>query len=212
MQGKSDRDKNYRHLTDGDIHDGLLGHAKPYPGLEPVARMFRRGNLNGALRRLGYEIRKNPDAPFLYANKVAILIKLSRFKEALDCCRKMLALDKDAVYVHEKMGQVLQLSGESANAIPYHDTAIRLCKRMGADNNDIARMYNNKAATLMDMDKMDEALDCLDLSIKAEPGNITSYSNKVVLLYDMGRIDEAAKCFVIAKRLDPNFVIPIELD
>ena len=190
----------------------LLGVVRPGMDFGRVVRMFRRGNMVGALRRLDSMIRDGPDSPFLYVNRATVLIEMGRPGEAEDCCRKALDMDGNADHAHEKLGLIMHMSGRSAGSLPYHDRAIDLCKRVRGANRDLARAYSNKGAALAGMGRPDEAMRCFERSIRADPGYAIAHGNRGVLLYNAGNTKDAAECFMAAKRLDPNFVIQFAKD
>lgn len=193
--------------NDSEHRADLLGVVRSGVDLGRVVRMFERNNMARALRHLDGVIRDRPDSPFLYVNRATILIEMGRLGEAEDCCRKALGLDENADHAHEKMGLIMHMSGRSAGSLPYHDRAIKLCKRVKGVNRDLARLYSNKGAALENMDKLDEAMRCFEMSIRADPGYAIAYGNKGALLYRSGDLEDAAECFMAAKRLDPNFVL-----
>ena len=202
LKGKDGKSRTRRRLTYTDIQKDQPRDANP--GTKRVLRGSRNGGTNDTLLSLGDKMRKKPNSPY---EKIEMLLDLGRLKEAEDCCLEALAQNKDIIRMHEKMAEIRGMTGRLADSISHYDTAIQLCKRMGADNHILARIYNNKAVVLIDMDKFDEALDCFDLSIKAYPDEAMPYGNKGVLLYRMKKRDDAIRCFVIARQLDPDFVI-----
>lgn len=193
--------------NDGGRREDLLGVVRPGVDLGRVVRMFERNNMARALRYLDGIIRERPDSPFLYVNRATILIEMGRLAEAEDCCRKALGLDENADHAHEKMGLIMHMSGRSAGSLPYHDRVIELCKRAKGVGRDLARLYSNKGAALESMDRLDEAMRCFEMSIRADPGYAIAYGNKGALLYGSGNMEGAAECFLAAKRLDPSFVL-----
>ena len=209
MRGKAGRagDRGRRADNDGDRQADLFGAVRPGMDLGRVVRMFERGNMAGALRLLNGMIRDMPGSPFLYVNKAMVLIEMGRLAEAENCCRRALGLDENADHAHEKMGLILRMAGRPADSLPYHDRAIRLCKRVKGVDRDLARLYSNKGAALADMGKLDEAMRCFERSIRADPGYAIAHNNKGAVLHQTGDMEGAAECFMAAKRLDPNFVL-----
>ncbi|MCE2507807.1 MAG: tetratricopeptide repeat protein [Nitrosopumilaceae archaeon] len=197
---------------DGDRRADLFGVVRPGIDLGMVVRMFERGNMAGALRRLDGIIGDRPDSSFLHVNKAMVLIEMDRLGEAEDCCRKALGLDENTDHAHEKMGLIMHMSGRSAGSLPYHDRAIDLCKRVKGANRDLARVYSNKGAALAGMGSMDEAMRCFERSSRADPGYAIAHGNKGALLYQAGSIEDVAECFMAAKRLDPSFVLHLAKD
>ena len=195
-----------------DRRADLLGVVRPGVDLGRVVRMFERGNMAGALRRLDGIIRDRPDSSFLYVNKATVLIEIGRLGDAEDCCRKALGLDENADHAHEKMGLIMHMSGRSAGSLPYHDRAIDLCKRVKGNNRDLARVYSNKGAALANVGSLNEAMRCFERSIRADPDYAIAHGNKGALLYQAGRMEDAAECFMAAKRLDPSFVLQFAND
>ena len=209
MRGKAGRARTPGRGADNDggRREDLLGVVRPGVDLGRVVRMFERNNMARALRYLDVIIRERPDSPFLYVNRATILIEMGRLAEAEDSCRKALGLDENAGHAHEKMGLIMHMSGRSAGSLPYHDRAIELCKRVEVVGRDLARLYSNKGAALESMDRLDEAMRCFEMSIRADPGYAIAYGNKGALLYGSGNMEGAAECFLAAKRLDPSFVL-----
>ena len=186
-----------------DIQD-LPDNITPYQ--KRIIQMVAQYGVDGSLQHLDEEIRKNPNDVELLEVKIDILLDLDRLKEAEDCCLEALIKHKDSIDMHEKMTEILDMSGRPADSISYYDTAIRLCKRQGADKHYLSRIYNNKGLALMDMGKFDEALVYLDMAIKAEPDSPIAYDNKGLVLRLMGNFKGAKEYFKIAKQIDPNHI------
>jgi tetratricopeptide (TPR) repeat protein len=53
----------------------------------------------------------------------------------------------------------------------------------------------DKGTILKDLNRLDEALECLEKAIQIEPNDMDYYQNKGVVLYMMERYEEAGKCF-----------------
>ena len=176
------------------------------PYRKRIIQMVARYGVDGSLQHLDEEIRKNPNELILLEIKIDILLDLDRFKEAEAYCLEALIKHKDSIDMHEKMAETLDMSGRPADSLPYYDTAIRLCKRQGADKHHLFRLYNNKGLALMGMGKFDEALVYLDMAIKAEPDSATAYDSKGLVLREMGDFKGSKEYFKIAKRLDPNHI------
>lgn len=153
--------------------------------LERMLRTFDMTDTDDTLRSLDYEIRKNPDSLVPYMDKIDILFRLGRHKEAEDCCRDALVSDKDSIAMHDKIGLILQTSGRPADAVSYHDKAIQLCEHEWVDNRHLAYIYNNKGTALMGVERFDEALECFEKAIKIDPDGGIPYANKQSLLLRM---------------------------
>ena len=214
MRGKAGRARTRGRGTDGggDSRADLLGVVRPGMDFWTVVRMFERGSMAGALRRLDGMIRDSPDSPFLYVNKATVLIELGRLGEAEDCCRKALGMDGNADHAHEKLGLIMHVSGRSADSLPHHDRAIDMCKRAKEANRDLARAYSNKGAALAGTVRPDEDMACFERSIRADPGYAVAYGNKGALLYNAGDMEGAAECLMAATKLDPRFAMQFAKD
>lgn len=103
---------------------------------------------------------------------------------------------------------VLVMAGTAAGAIYIDRTTIFYPGTTDvyadiAGENSITAL-TNKAATLSNHGKYEEALKTIDQAIKINPTIGQPYYNKGLILYNMGRYDEALKAFDWGVRIDPG--------
>lgn len=198
LKGRTGKTKTRRHTT------GQMGDGKLDTDLERANRILALGDMDSMLRSLDDELCKNPDSVVMLDVKIQLLLPLGKFKEAEDICQKALARNKNSVEMYERMADIIFTSGRTADALPYDDMAIQLCKRMGADKHVLARVYNNKGSRLLDMGKDGDALDCFEMSIMVDPYYAAAYISKGIVLYNMGDHKGSEACLSTAKRLERN--------
>ena len=70
---------------------------------------------------------------------------------------------------------------------------------------DSEKSLNNKAVSLLNLSKPDEAIKELEKAIKLSPNNPTLMNNKAVTLIDLKRQDEALNILDEVINIDPDF-------
>jgi len=58
----------------------------------------------------------------------------------------------------------------------------------------ISIAYSNKAYALIGLEKLEDALECANKAIEADPSNVMGYSNKSSVLMRLSRYKEALEC------------------
>lgn len=196
-----------------------IGAAAPFEDLMPVCnnvhyirgtKLHRLGRLDEAAECYARALRDEPENIRVYVRMGAALVDGGRFDEAAECCAKALGLDPRCVPVLMNMGLALRRAGRPAEAAEYYGRAIDgygAGSGAGPDT-DMARLYSNLGCALLDAGHVDEALNCCEKAIDADPGFGMGYSNKGAVLHHLGRHDEAAKYTRAGSVLDPGHARP----
>ncbi|MFB3764014.1 MAG: tetratricopeptide repeat protein [Methanotrichaceae archaeon] len=136
------------------------------------------------VRRMQYEeaaeifdrvVAINPDIPEAWNNRGVALFQLGRINEAIESYNKSLALDPNNLETLRNMG-VLLLS------ICQFDEALECCEhvlKLGGEPEDM----ESKATALVGMGRIQEALDCMLLAVKAKP--IQRFEDEIETLKQM---------------------------
>ena len=66
--------------------------------------------------------------------------------------------------------------------------------------------WNNKAASLRNLGRPEEAILCCDKALEVDPRQAATWNNKGASLHSLGRHEEADHCFDKALELDPRFI------
>ncbi len=165
-----------------------------------------------------------PDNGTLYLNKGVVLYSLNRWTEAIACYDEGARLDPQLMpaFYHNK-GVALAAMGKHQDALAFYDQAFALglqdpsahgfrgvslyeLKRFPEalveldaalvlpDNQGGIYQYQ-KALTLIQLSRFQEAVDCFDLILKASPTSNPAWYYKARTLIRLGRLEEAVKCY-----------------
>ena len=196
-----------------------IGAAAPFEDLMPACnnrhyirgtKLHRIGMLDEAAECCARALRDEPENIRVYVRRGAALVDGGRFDEAAECCAEALDLDPRCVPVLMNMGLALRRAGRPAEAAEYYGRAIDgygAGSGTGSDT-DMARLYSNMACALLDAGSIDEALNCCERAIDADPDFGMGYTNKGAVLRELGRLDEAAKHIRAGRMLDPGRARP----
>ena len=196
-----------------------IGAAAPFEDLMPACnnrhyirgtRLHRIGMLDEAAEFYARALRDEPENIRVYVRRGAALVDGGRFDEAAECCAKALSLDPRCVPVLMNMGLALRRAGRPAEAAEYYGRAIDgygAGSGAGPDT-DMARLYSNMGCALLDAGRIDEALNCCEKAIDADPDFGIGYVNKGAVLHELGRLDEAARYIHAGRTLDPSHARP----
>jgi len=149
------------------------------------------------------EQKKRQEALALFQNGVS-LAQADKLEEALDAFRKAVELKPDLAEAHINLGLLLYRQGKADEAEKVLLKALELKPEEPKTKEALANIYFEKARELLQLDKIDEALEKLKLSSGFNPNYpFTNY----LLGYaytQKGMKEEAIKSFEAFLQLEPN--------
>ena len=178
------------------------GYKSIYQELELEAGASRMVEINLA-REPSEEQKKRQEALALFQNGVS-LAQADKLEEALDAFRKAVELKPDLAEAHINLGLLLYRQGKVDEAEKALLKALELKPEESKTKEALADIYFEKAKELLQLDKIDEALEKLKLSSGFNPNYpFTNY----LLGYaytQKGMKEEAIKSFEAFLQLEPN--------
>jgi tetratricopeptide (TPR) repeat protein len=149
------------------------------------------------------EQKKRQEALALFQNGVS-LAQADKLEEALDAFRKAVELKPDFAEAHINLGLLLYRQGKADEAEKALLKALELKPEESKTKEALADIYFEKAKELLQLEKIDEALEKLKLSSGFNPNYpFTNY----LLGYaytQKGMKEEAIKSFEAFLQLEPN--------
>ena len=194
---------------------------------------FQIGGSKVAIQLIGKAILTGPVKESYFINLGEALRAEGKWQEAIDCYRRLLAVNPGYAVAHFTLGNVLGEVGEHEEAIDCYRRAIAIdadyseaennlgvaCQALGRLNEALdsyrrviainaghAEAHNNLGNVLADLGRLDEAAAGYRRAIEANPGYAEAHCNYGTLLADQVKLDEAAACYGQALRLNPNYV------
>jgi len=67
--------------------------------------------------------------------------------------------------------------------------------------------WNNKGTVLLDLGKIEEAIECFEQAIKIDPNYKIPWYNKGIVFFNLEKYQDALKYFEEAIKLDPEFAL-----
>jgi len=128
-----------------------------HKGMDKVKRM----EFEEALEVFDRLLAVNSQIPEAWNNKGVALFRLGRSDEALECYKKTLALEPENLDALRNTGFVLRSQGKNEEALQAYDTVLQ----KGGNAID----FEATAAVLVDMGKLEEAINCLFLAKDMTP-------------------------------------------
>jgi tetratricopeptide (TPR) repeat protein len=178
------------------------GYKSIYQELELEAGASRMVEIDLA-REPSEEQKKRQEALALFQNGVS-LAQADKLEEALDAFRKAVELKPDLAEAHINLGLLLYRQGKADEAEKALLKALELKPEESKTKEALADIYFEKAKELLQLDKIDEALEKLKLSSGFNPNYpFTNY----LLGYaytQKGMKEEAIKSFEAFLLLEPN--------
>lgn len=126
------------------------------------------------------------------------LSALERYKEALSCYDRAIALRPEFAQAFYHRGLVFQLTGRPQDAIASYDRAIAL-------KSDLAGAHHNRGNALADLERHDEAIANYDKALAISARNPESHNNRGNSLRALGRLDEALASYDKALEIRPDY-------
>ena len=91
-------------------------------------RLFAACHFNEALKHYTKAIAKSPDVAVFFSNRALCYLKLQRFPEAIQDCRRALELDPELIKGHFFLGQAIAGTGNYDEALKYLQCAHELAR------------------------------------------------------------------------------------
>tara|TARA_B110000211_G_scaffold225123_1_gene276929 strand:+ start:479 stop:1357 length:879 start_codon:yes stop_codon:yes gene_type:complete len=179
-------------------------------------KYFEEGKLYGksaqyeeAIRYFDLSIEEDSNFYKAYRGKGLALYKQGRYPEALECFNQVIEIfPNNKSYIHK--GIVLDALGDYLGAIKLYDKAIQI-------NNKDYLAYLNKAYSLINLRRYDEALKICNQGITIIQANSILYDTKgAAILYNtkgaalamLNRYQEAIDSYNQTIKLNPNYYEP----
>jgi len=178
------------------------GYKSIYQELELEAGASRMVEINLA-REPSEEQKKRQEALALFQSGVS-LAQADKLEEALDAFRKAVELKPDLAEAHINLGLLLYRQGKVDEAEKALLKALELKPEESKTKEALADIYFEKAKELLQLDKIDEALEKLKLSSGFNP-NYPFTNYLLGYAYNQkGMKEEAIKSFEAFLQLEPN--------
>ncbi len=138
-----------------------------------------------------------------YANKGALLYRMGRLAEALECYRKALEMDPSLAKVKEEIAQ-LESQIEEEKLSSHFAEPHPISQEMSAEER-VAKInfYKDERQKYLDAKQWDKALELHDAIIAIEPTALR-YVNRGSMLYRMQRLEEAIASYRKALEMDSS--------
>ena len=137
------------------------------------------------------------------------LLSMKRYPEAIACFQQAEKLGDASVaelaeecvkfqspdaYRYFRLGCQYQQEGNNAEAIRCFDKGLAIYPNAG-------RIWNNKGAALLALNRAQEAVACFDRAISLSPADRGAWNNKAIALMSLGQREEGAACLLKAMQL-----------
>ena len=162
--------------------------------LEPTLRLEKANNY----------IKNIPNNALAWNAKGFALAELDKHDEAIKAYDHAIELDSNCfLAIYNKANLLMRMN--------YDDKSIQLFARVLEITDDIISKNPNdflawrtKGITLLDLERADNALECLNKSISINSKDNYSWSNKGIALFELGKYYEAIDCYEKALDLNPR--------
>ncbi|WP_305045720.1 tetratricopeptide repeat protein [Geoalkalibacter sp.] len=186
-----------------------------------------------ALLYYGRAIARDRANPHYFFNRGLSYLRLGRFTEALADFDEVLALDGDFFDALVEKANVLVELGrfDEARAVlaeaerrepnspepPFylallheregdHEGALRALEESLARDPDSIHTLNNKGSVLMDLGRLDEAMECFEAILERTDVYPLAYYNRACIFALQGRTADAVRALSEASRFEPHFL------
>lgn len=162
--------------------------------LEPTKRLEKDNNY----------IKNIPNNALAWNAKGFALAELDKHDEAIKAYDHAIELDPLCfLAIYNKANLLMRMN--------YDDKAIQLFARVLEITDDIISknpndflIWRTKGITLLDLERADNALECLNKAISINSKDNYSWSNKGIALFELGKYHEAIDCYEKALDLNPR--------
>ena len=158
---------------------------------------FKKKKYLKSIEIFDYAIQFYPKIVDLYLNKTLALISAEKYSDALDCCEKVITLDKNNYKNFNLKGLIFLKQNKIKDALDNFKKSIKI------DSNN-SETYNNLGLAYKKIKKYKESIDCFKKSINLNSNNPEAYVNLGSSLRDIREHDEAIINYNKAIELNPN--------
>lgn len=184
-------EKIFEKLLDEDPYSGHYWNSL-------ASTQFMSNRINDAITSSEYSIAINPNDEEAILNKANGLFSLGNFKEARKYYERFGKLCPDEGAAPLFIGNCLLNTGNAKEALPYYEKAL---KTLREQHGSTAEVLQCLAFTYSQLDRVDDAMECIDEVIGMDGVNKNEVS--VVrghILLEHGMVKEAITCFLEALR------------
>jgi tetratricopeptide (TPR) repeat protein len=166
----------------------------------------KKGRTDEALECYNKAIEKNSESSIAYYCKGDLFSELGKNEEALECFNVAIKLEPDLPFPWNSKGSILRKKGKNEEALECINVAIEKSRYKSSSIAAIGleQILNNKALSLLDLERIQEALECISMAIKINPNHYHILRNKAVVLHRLGRFQEAIEFYDEAIKIDPH--------
>jgi formylglycine-generating enzyme required for sulfatase activity/Tfp pilus assembly protein PilF len=142
--------------------------------------------------------------PRLYQNADSAL-KAKEYAKAEEELKKILAIDPDNAYAHQKLGEVCEATGRAPEAAALYEKRIAAFRLQVTEDPGNANLCNAFAWFLTERHKyLDEALPLARRAVEMEPDNAACIDTLAEILFQKGQVTEAVALEKQAFELEPK--------
>jgi serine/threonine protein kinase/cytochrome c-type biogenesis protein CcmH/NrfG len=181
---RQSKQKRHRALSGG----GLIDQA---------TAQYRLGNTQEALNLIQQARRTYGASAAIWNSEGVFYTDLGRYREALDCFDRSIALSPKWVMNRSNKGRALRHMGDPEKAIQCYDDAVRL-------DPDHAPPWTSKGNCLVDMKQYAEAIQCFEKALDKDHNWYAAWYGKSEALFHLKRYSDARTCIEKALALEPD--------
>lgn len=126
--------------------------------------LVRTGSINDAIENYLRALEIAPESAQIHYNLGTLYLEQFQPEKAIPCFRKAVNLEPDYAAAHNSLGVALTETGDLPEAIIHYRQARRI------DPKFVDALFNLHSA-LIDLNDISGAIDCLEESLRAQPGN-----------------------------------------
>ncbi|PKM51270.1 MAG: hypothetical protein CVV02_07895 [Firmicutes bacterium HGW-Firmicutes-7] len=156
-----------------------------------------------AIKDLDKAIELDSKSPEAYSSRGYVNLIQGYNNSALEDLNKALDLKKrfeskdGLMLTYLNMGTLKSVLGNKNDALEWYDKAINL-------GNDDPGVYNAKGMVLIDLERCDDALNCFNSALEADPNFAYAFSNRASVYFIQGKLDIAMADISTALRIESN--------
>ena len=170
---------------------------------------YEKGEYYQALEVINRSIKLKPEYLFSYDLKYEILEKLGDYEIALDVINKAIELDPNKVNLYINKSRIL------CDYLEKYEFALKAVEDGLRIDDQEPSLYINKAMILNNMNKLEEAIQTIDVANDLSKDNSLIIGKKGYLLQEAGRLNEAIDSFDRAIKINPeihqNYILKTEV-
>jgi tetratricopeptide (TPR) repeat protein len=164
----------------------------------------RRVHLEDAMDSLTVVTDRNPNSLIAWNGKGDVLYTLHRYDEAIVCYNKCIRINNDFIKGWFGKGKVLKKLKKYEEAKQSFLSAVN-CIKNDSIIKDIETLLC-KARSFVELDREDEAIDCINTFLARDPLNHLALACKGDILEKIGRKAEAFQCYKKSVEMNPQRV------